>query len=241
MTGYGRRLLLLIETGLVILFRSSSRDWVHAAAVAAGITLPMLPLLRDAYIFFGVALLVLVWLKLRGESWASIGLVRPKSWWAQIGWGLLLFLVILIYSVLAQSTINQTVAEWTGTSPSLAEETFASIEGNTPLFLMILPLIWIFAAFGEEVFYRGYIMTRFHQVLGEGRLAWIGAIIAQAVLFGLAHAYQGPVGMVGTGLLGVFFGAGALIWGRNLLPAMIAHGLADTLGFTLLYFGVYGS
>jgi membrane protease YdiL (CAAX protease family) len=230
----------LIETGLVILFRSSSRSWAHAAAAAAGITLPMLPLLRDAYIFFGVALLVLVWLKLRGDTWASIGLVRPKSWWAQIGWGSLLFVVILVYSVLAQPAIDKVVTDFTGANPNLAEQTFASIEGNTPLFLMILPLIWIFAAFGEEVFYRGYLMTRFHQVLGESRLAWVGAVVAQAVLFGLAHAYQGPVGMVGTGLLGVFFGIGALIWGRNLWPAMVAHGLADTLGFTLLYLGAYG-
>ena len=122
----------------------------------------------------------------------------------------------------------------------MARDLFAPLKGNLSLFLFLLPFVWLFAAFGEEFFYRGYLMTRFAQFMGETRLAWGVALVAQAILFGAAHAYQGPVGMVGTALLGAISGAATLLWRRNLWPAIIAHGLQDTLGFTLLYLGLYG-
>jgi membrane protease YdiL (CAAX protease family) len=46
--------------------------------------------------------------------------------------------------------------------------------------------------------------------------------------------------MVGTGILGLISGAATLLWRRNLWPAIIAHGLVDTLGFILIYLGHYG-
>jgi membrane protease YdiL (CAAX protease family) len=133
------------------------------------------------------------------------------------------------------------VASFTGASADTARTFFADLKGNLPLLLLLLPFTWLFAAFGEEVFYRGYLMTRFAQFMGEGTLAWTIALFAQALLFGAAHAYLGPVGMVGAGMLGLINGAATLLWKRNLWPAIIAHGLTDTMGFTLLYLGLYGS
>jgi uncharacterized protein len=214
--------------------------WAKEAAQAAGVTLPAMPLLQYTYLLFAAVLIVLAWVKLRGETWASFGLIWPKSWWRVVGLGVLLFVFIVVYSVVAQQAINDAVASFTGTSPNKARDMFGVIEGNLPLFLFLLPFVWLFAAFGEEVFYRGYLMTRFAQFMGETRMAWAVAVVAQAALFGAAHAYQGPVGMVGTGLIAVISGAATLLFRRNLWPAIIAHGLQDTLGFTLLYLGLYG-
>jgi membrane protease YdiL (CAAX protease family) len=43
--------------------------------------------------------------------------------------------------------------------------------------------------------------------LGDTRAALIGALLLQAVLFGLVHAYQGPAGVVGATVSGLVFGA----------------------------------
>jgi membrane protease YdiL (CAAX protease family) len=231
----------LIEAIVVLVAHRTVMLWATAAAVAAGLTLPALPLFKTNYLMFALVLLLLLWLKLRGETWASVGLIRPKSWLRVVGLGVLLFVAVVIYSAFAQPAITKAVAEFTGASPLLARDYFAQLQGNLPLLLLLLPLTWAFAAFGEEVFYRGYLMTRFAQFMGEGRIAWTVALFAQAVLFGTAHAYQGPVGMVGAGILGLISGAATLLWKRNLWPAMIAHGLADTMGFTLIYLGLYGA
>jgi len=34
------------------------------------------------------------------------------------------------------------------------------------------------------------------------------------------------------------YGTASVVWGRNLWPVMVAHGLVDTLGFTMLYLGI---
>jgi hypothetical protein len=214
--------------------------WAKASAVAAGVTLPALPLFKQNYLLFGVVLLVLLWVKLRGETWSSFGLIRPKSWLRVVGLGIVLFGFIIVYSSVAAPAISNAVAAATGSSRGQIAAYFADMNGNLPLFLLLLPFTWLFAAFGEEVFYRGYVMTRFAQFMGETRVAWIVALIAQAIIFGIAHSYQGPVGMVGTGIIGLINGAATLVWRRNLWPAIIAHGLADTLGFTLIYLGLYG-
>jgi len=199
-----------------------------------------LPVIRTAYIGFALTLLVLLWIKLRGERWVDFGLIVPKKWPRYIAYGMLLFIVALAWDIVLKPTIDHVVAQMTGANPHQDEEAFAMVTGNLPLFLFLLPIVWLFAAFGEEVFYRGYLMTRLEDLLGGGRLAVVGAMVAQAVIFALGHWYQGPVGMVGVGIFGVIYGLGARLWGRNLWPSMVAHGLLDTLGFTLLYLGLMG-
>lgn len=103
---------------------------------------------------------------------------------------------------------------------------------------MLVPFAWVCGGFGEEMLNRGFIMTRFAQLLGGGRWAWIAAMVLQAIPFALGHTYQGPVGMAGIFVAGVIFGAARLLCRGNLWPVMIAHGLLDTLGFFLMYTGI---
>jgi uncharacterized protein len=240
-TGWRKADFGLLEALAVLVARDNIVSWAKVAAIAAGITLPALPLFKQNYLLFAVVVLVLLWVKLRGETWASFGLIRPQSWIRTIGLGVLLFAVTIVYSAIAAPAVDNAVAAYTGASRGQISSYFAEMKGNLSLLLLLLPFTWLFAAFGEEVFYRGYLMTRFAQFMGEGRFAWTVALVTQAIIFGFAHAYQGPVGMVGTAILGLITGAATLLWRRNLWPAIIAHGLTDTLGFTLLYLGQYGA
>lgn len=80
----------------------------------------------------------------------------------------------------------------------------------------------IAAGVGEEVAYRGYALGAV-QALG---LPPLWAVGASAVAFGSLHIYQGSVGVVRTGLIGLAFGCSVLVTG-SLLPVIAAHAMVD--------------
>jgi membrane protease YdiL (CAAX protease family) len=80
------------------------------------------------------------------------------------------------------------------------------------------------AGITEEITFRALPILLFRAVLpGDGRVA---AVLLSAVLFGLAHRYQGPAGMVATGVLGVVFGS-VYVASGSLWPSMLLHVLLD--------------
>ena len=111
------------------------------------------------------------------------------------------------------------------------------VEGNLSAALMLLALMWVTAAFGDELVYRGYFMLRLARMLGDDERAWWGAALLISVLFGLAHAYQGPAGVVGTGFVGLVLALIFLRHRTNLTLVMLTHGFYDTIGIGLLYAG----
>jgi membrane protease YdiL (CAAX protease family) len=70
----------------------------------------------------------------------------------------------------------------------------------------------------EEFLYRGFAMAALYRA---GIASW-AVVTISSVLFGLAHAYQGRGGIVGTMLLGFVF-AWARLTFASLLPVMIWH------------------
>ena len=97
--------------------------------------------------------------------------------------------------------------------------------------------VWIGAAIGEEVFFRGFLLTKFTALFGGGRLALALAVLAQAVWFGSGHVSQGLSGMIMAGAIGAVLGTFFLIRARRaLLPLIIGHGFVDTVSQTIHYF-----
>jgi membrane protease YdiL (CAAX protease family) len=107
------------------------------------------------------------------------------------------------------------------------------------VFLAALVLIWVLAAFGEELVYRGYLMNRVAD-LGKGsRTAWAVSLVAVGLLFGAGHMDQGPTGMLENVSNGLLLGLLYLASGRNLVVPIVAHGVQDTVDLTLIYLGAY--
>ena len=77
-------------------------------------------------------------------------------------------------------------------------------------------------AFCEEFLYRGFAFA----VLATAAESELVAALASAVLFSLAHLYQGRTGLAATFLVGLVF-AGARIWSGSLAPSSVAHWVAD--------------
>ena len=90
-------------------------------------------------------------------------------------------------------------------------------------------LIWVggsvSAGFCEEIIFRGYLQR---QILALTRNPAL-AVIAQALVFGVGHAYQGWKAVVRIAFDG--FVAGLLvIWRRSLRPGILAHVSVDIIG-----------
>lgn len=96
--------------------------------------------------------------------------------------------------------------------------------------------LWIFAGivgggFTEELI-RAFVLTRFDKASGKLGLAF--AIVADSVVFGIGHSYQGPDGIVKTGLTGLLF-AFIFLQRRRVTDAMVTHAGFDILGIAAAY------
>lgn len=175
----------------------------------------------------------LVSMRVRNGSWSAFGLRRPRSW-----------AIVILIAVLAAALrlggdeiVLAPVVEQLWPEKALSEE-FSAITGNPLEALRWLVIVWTFAAIGEEFSYRGYLLNRAAEALGGSNRAFVIAMIAVALLFGIGHAWNGPGGMISSGFAGLVFGAAYLIARRNLWACILAHGLVDTIGIAALYFGV---
>lgn len=189
-------------------------------------------------IHLGYALSIIVAtvvLKQRGTGWQEIGLARPGSWLRTVLLGFASAIGVIVTIVVLQNIARNLP----GTQVAEADMSrFNPLEGNLPMLLISVFLAWTAVAFGEEMMYRAFLIDQLGEVFQSSKLRWVLALVASSVLFGLVHFYQGPLGIVITGLTGLVFGVIYLRSGRNLWVTIIAHGLVNTLSFVLIFFGL---
>jgi membrane protease YdiL (CAAX protease family) len=112
---------------------------------------------------------------------------------------------------------------------------FSDVAGSPSALIKLMALNWTVAAFGEELAFRIVLMRGIAFSLGDSRTAFGIALIVQAIVFGLVHAYQGPAGIIGAGINGLIFGGLTLVARGSIWPAAIAHGSSNTIGIFGLY------
>jgi len=171
-------------------------------------------------------------MRLRNGSFAALGFRRPDSWRRIV---LIALAAAALRVVLGQFVIDPlTALVW---PPAVAPAGVESIAGDIGTALAYLGIVWTFAAFGEEIAYRGYLMNRAADAGGRTTAAWWIAVVVVSILFGYGHFYKGPSGIVDSGVAGLILGAAYLVSGRNLWTTVLAHGFIDTFGVICLYFG----
>lgn len=114
---------------------------------------------------------------------------------------------------------------------------FAFLEGNLRNLVLFTIFMWVAAAFGEEFFYRGYVMKQLAEILGGGNCAWAAGVMLSSVVFGVVHWYQGASGIITTGTMGLILGTAFYLNRRNLALCMLVHGLYNMVNLTLIYLG----
>jgi CAAX protease family protein len=112
-----------------------------------------------------------------------------------------------------------------GVSRLLGPSAAKSVDSLLPhSFLEVLVWIATCATAGicEEMVFRGYLQRQIHAFTGS----LVTAVVAQGVIFGLFHAYQGWKRVTVICVLGVLYGAFAA-WRKNLRVNIITHAWTD--------------
>jgi membrane protease YdiL (CAAX protease family) len=172
-------------------------------------------------------------LRLRGGSWAATGLRWPSSWRRTV---LLALAAAALRILLGALVIHPLAAHfWV---PAAGPAGTDEIQGHALVAIEWLLLVWTFAAFGEEIGYRGYLLTRAAEAGGLSRAAWWVAAFVSAVFFGYGHYYKGPSGIVDSAVAGLILGAAFILSRRNLWVCVLAHGFIDTFAVVTAFLGL---
>jgi membrane protease YdiL (CAAX protease family) len=183
-------------------------------------------------------LLLLAWISLRVRKvqWRQIGFTRYRDWATTLLLGIAYGVGLELFDLFGKQLL---LTRLLGKPPDLSS--FTAVRGNLKFALAAIALVWILAAFGEELVYRGYLMNRVAD-LGRGtRTAWIVSLFVISALFGLSHYQQGVTGIIEEGSDGLILGLMYLAYRHNLAIPIVAHGVCDTIDIALLFFGKYPS
>ncbi|MGA2086330.1 MAG: CPBP family intramembrane glutamic endopeptidase [Terracidiphilus sp.] len=104
-----------------------------------------------------------------------------------------------------------------------------SILPHTGLEYTVWLLLALTAGICEEMIFRGYLQHQFTVWTSSAA----AGIAVQGILFGAAHAYQGPAMMIVIAVYGCMFGSLAW-WRKSLRPGMMAHFIQDAIGGLVL-------
>ena len=124
--------------------------------------------------FIILVIVLYAWLSLwlRGKGWSDFGLKKSESWWKTI---LLALLVAIVFQALSLYIIEPFLGGLTGDIPDVS--VFRPMVGNIPQLLFYLALSWTFAAFIEEMIYRGYFLHRIADLFNRNNTGWIVGLI----------------------------------------------------------------
>jgi membrane protease YdiL (CAAX protease family) len=214
---------LAVSVGLIVVY------WIGFAALRAlrphhvpdGVRSIALDVCVRSVIVVG-----LVWLLMRasGESVRELGFVRDGTGPFLLRSGLLAVGMFVIANVVLNNLFSALLGS--GQAPPIAE-----------LFrdLRQLPY-WIFSAIvgggiAEELL-RAFVLTRFDKLFG--RMGVAVALVADSIVFGLGHLYQGNASALTSGVTGLLLGL-IFLRRRRVIDAMAVHALFDLMGVAAAY------
>lgn len=222
--------------------------WVEVLAILLGVapiyTVTILTHLRqeqpysldDILIYTGViAPLLIVWLLfllrfLCGESFSDLNL-KPARWWQDVLGGLGLAFLTLGTLYLIGPMIGRILPS---EQQSGLGDIFTGLARDPLRLALFLGPVLAIGVAGFEELTRVFFLSRWWKILPGIAWRWLGVLLS-ALLFGLAHLYQGPAGVANTALSGLILGIVYLRFGR-VWPLMISHYLHDALQFALVIY-----
>jgi membrane protease YdiL (CAAX protease family) len=221
----------------------------HAAGASPALTNSVPGLLRVCAVqlgFFGFAF-GLAWLASRASREDLLWRWRGGVWTVPLGIAysvavrvamvVLAFFVavVLILSNAVRLDDLQRIA-WLNRPNIEALVDVSALRHNPAYFWLTITLVsFVVAGLREELWRAGFIAglrALWPRVFGSC-IGQFGAVAVAAVLFGIGHWAQGPIAVVGTGVIGLGFGI-VMVAHRSIWPAIIAHGMFDATSFAVL-------
>ena len=178
----------------------------------------------------------ILFMKRRGGNLLSLGLRLPKGrreWIFNLVLSLVGVIVVISFMVFVLDPIMTKLGLET---PPESHDRFAFFLGKPILFFSyIILVVWIGAALGEELLFRGFILNRLSDLFGTSKFGWFLALFLHAILFGILHIYQGLPGIIGAAVVALIFGVIYLRAKRRLFPVILAHGILNTISLSAYY------
>ena len=181
-------------------------EFVLVAAIYVGRQHHILKVSATPYLF----LLGWISLRLRRMQWKQIGFTRYRTWTTTLTLGIACGVALELFDLLGKQRL---LTRLLGKPPDLSD--FPSVKGNLKFALLMIALIWILAAFGEELVYRGYLMNRVADLGRGSRMAWVVSLLVISAIFGLSHYHQGVTGIIEEGSDGGSWGFSILLTGAT--------------------------
>ncbi|OGU54419.1 MAG: hypothetical protein A2V66_10830 [Ignavibacteria bacterium RBG_13_36_8] len=179
-------------------------------------------------LLFYIVVFVTLWAK--KWDWKFFGITRP-NWPKTI---LNAFLYTIGIFILIDFFIQPLIEVYFG---KIDISELGAIEGDLLSYVVLIFLGWVMGGFCEEIIYRGYVLKRLATILGDTNITWLLSALIASVVFGFAHAYQGPAGIITTGMIALIFGVIFIFNKNNLIILMLIHGIYNTIAVTLIYLG----
>jgi membrane protease YdiL (CAAX protease family) len=184
--------------------------------IAAGVSGAKARLYREIVVEQILMTVVVVLLWRGGVSAASLGLVAPRSW----PWNIAVFVVVI--GLLAWSSLRLRPR---------ADEIRKKVKDSVGALLprsrqerFWFGAISFGAGVSEELVFRGFLL--YYLSVYVPHINTLERVLLISVSFGLAHIYQGRVGAIGAGTLGLVFAGIYWMTGSLLLP-MALHAVVD--------------
>ncbi len=167
-----------------------------------------------------VSITLSVWISgrlLDRRPFADFGLRLSPDWWRDLGFGLLLGVVLMLIIFLVQLA-----AGWVTVT-----DTFSTREPEAAFLVAILPPLITFLAVGfhEELWSRGYQLRNLAEGLNWSVIGPRGGIAVATVItsafFGLLHALNPNATIISTlylSIAGIFLASGYLLTGELAIP-----------------------
>ncbi len=178
--------------------------------------------------------MIIIWRLQKGhrQRWALLGLdLKDNFSWRTTT---LRSLMVFVGATLAFILVGMLAANL-GWAPQQADLSgYDFLKGNLPLVLLSLLAVYISASFGEEVVFRGFLITRLHRLF-EGFYPVFWSVLISGIIFGLAHFSWGLLGIIQTAAMGWTLGYFYLRYGRNLWNTILAHAYMDTILILQMY------
>ena len=221
--------------------------WVQLLAIAIGVLPSYVPTImvqlqndqplsmKGAFLYstvLGGTMIIVMLLLLRylcGERIRDLN-QREGKWWKDILVGIGLSALTLASLILLSNPIYSMFPS----EPQSGMGDFFSEMVQSPwLFALVMGPVLIIGAGVFEELTRVFLLSRFWNISSNTVWKWM-AVILSAVLFGLIHTYQGPAGVIMTGISGLIMATYYLFFGR-VTSMMVAHYLHDALQIAMIY------
>jgi len=211
-------ILLFFATAVPILGRRRIRQLIQAERTTKS---ERLTLYASTAIFQWLSATVILWrTSAHGIPLASLGLAVPSVGLTLTVSALLAALILANQLVsLRRLALHPESAQ--GILPQLAAKLFPQDNLERLAFFALVVTVSVC----EELIYRGFAQYVFQGVAG-GIVA--AGIAGSAILFAIAHLYQGRKGLLSTLIVGALF-SGVRAWTGSLIPPLVAHFTADLI------------